>query len=86
MRRTEILQEIRRMRFEEVHFGWSESRLTQEEAFPASGQTSSVRSALRWRFRQFDPCQPRYRYHGLIGFSPSRRWFTNDAYGYSPTI
>ena len=32
MRRTEMLQEIRRMRFEEVYFGWSESRLTQEEA------------------------------------------------------
>jgi len=32
MRRTEILQEIRKMRFEEVYFGWSESWLTQEEA------------------------------------------------------
>jgi hypothetical protein len=32
MRRAEMLQEIRMMRFEEVHFGWSESRLTQEEA------------------------------------------------------
>jgi hypothetical protein len=32
MRRTEMLQEIRRMRFEEVYFGWSEDRLTQEEA------------------------------------------------------
>ena len=34
MRRTDpvILQEIRKMRFEEVYFGWSESRLTQEEA------------------------------------------------------
>ena len=74
------------MRFEEVSFGWSESRLTQEEAFPASGQTSSVRSAFRWRFRQSALCQPRHRYHGLIGFSPSRRWFTNDVYGYSPTI
>ena len=29
MRRTEMLQEIRRMRFEEVYFGWSERRLTQ---------------------------------------------------------
>jgi transposase len=27
-----MLQEIRKMRFEEVYFGWSESRLTQEEA------------------------------------------------------
>jgi len=32
MRRTEMLQEIRKMRFEEVYFGWSESRLSQEEA------------------------------------------------------
>ena len=32
MRRTEMLQEIRKMRFEEVYGGWSESRLTQEEA------------------------------------------------------
>ncbi len=32
MRRTEMLQEIRRMRFEEVYLGWSEDRLTQEEA------------------------------------------------------
>jgi transposase len=32
MRRTELLQEIRKMRFEEVYYGWSESRLTQEEA------------------------------------------------------
>ncbi|MDO8785446.1 MAG: hypothetical protein Q7J12_04435 [Syntrophales bacterium] len=32
MRRTEWLQEIRKMRFEEVYFGWSESRLTHEKA------------------------------------------------------
>ena len=32
MRRTEMLQEIRKMRFEEVYYGWNESRLTQEEA------------------------------------------------------
>lgn len=32
MRRTEMLQEIREMRFEEVYFGWNESRLSQEEA------------------------------------------------------
>lgn len=32
MRRTEILQEIRRMRFAEAYFGWSEDRLTQAEA------------------------------------------------------
>ena len=32
MRRTELMQEIRRMRFEEAYEGWAESRLTQEEA------------------------------------------------------
>ena len=32
MRRTEMLQEIRKMRFEEVYGGWNESRLTQEAA------------------------------------------------------
>jgi hypothetical protein len=32
MRRTELREETRKMRFEEVYFGWSESRLTQEEA------------------------------------------------------
>ena len=32
MRRTEIRQEIRKMRFEEVYWGRNKSRLTQEEA------------------------------------------------------
>lgn len=32
MRRTELLQEIRKMRFEEVYGVWTESRLSQEEA------------------------------------------------------
>ena len=32
MRRTEWLQEIRMTRFEEAFWGWTESRLTQEEA------------------------------------------------------
>lgn len=32
MRRTEWLQETRKMRFEEAHSGWQERRLTQEEA------------------------------------------------------
>lgn len=32
MRRTELLQEIRKMRFEEAYEGWQERRLTQEEA------------------------------------------------------
>lgn len=32
MRRTEVLQEIRKMRFNEAYAGWQASRLTQEEA------------------------------------------------------
>jgi len=32
MKRTEWLQETRLMRFEEAYEGWTESRLTQEEA------------------------------------------------------
>ena len=32
MTRTQVLQEIRRMRFEEAYGGWQERRLTQEEA------------------------------------------------------
>jgi transposase len=32
MRRTEILQEVRKMRFNEAYSGWQEGRLTQEEA------------------------------------------------------
>jgi hypothetical protein len=30
--RTNLLREIRKMRFEEVYGGWQERRLTQEEA------------------------------------------------------
>lgn len=32
MRRTEVLQEVRKMRFEEAYEGWQARRLTQEEA------------------------------------------------------
>ncbi len=32
MKRTQLLQEIKRMRFEEAYHGWTESRFTQEEA------------------------------------------------------
>src|SRR3970040_1034675 len=31
MKRTEVLQEVRRMRFEEAYEGWKKGRLTQEE-------------------------------------------------------
>ena len=32
MRRTELLQEVRKVRFEEACGGWQERRMTQEEA------------------------------------------------------
>ena len=32
MKRTELLQEVRKMRFEEAYEGWKKGRLTQEEA------------------------------------------------------
>ena len=32
MRRTELLQEIRKMRFEQAYAGWNGGRLTQDEA------------------------------------------------------
>jgi hypothetical protein len=31
MKRTELLQEVRKMRFEEAYGGWKRGRLTQEE-------------------------------------------------------
>ena len=37
MKRTEILQEVRQMRFEEVYKGWIARRLTQEEAAQVLG-------------------------------------------------
>jgi hypothetical protein len=32
MKRTELLQEVRKMRFEEAYEGWQRGRLTQQEA------------------------------------------------------
>ena len=32
MRRTEVLQEMRKLRFNEAYSGWTKNRLTQEEA------------------------------------------------------
>ena len=32
MKRTELLQEIRKMRFEEAWLGWDSGRLSQEQA------------------------------------------------------
>jgi transposase len=62
MRRTEMLQEIRKMRFEEVYSGWSESRLTQEEAAQILGVSDRT-------FRRYIN---RYEEKGLEGLSDKR--------------
>ena len=62
MRRTEMLQEIRKMRFEEVYFGWSESRFSQEEAARVLGVCDRT-------FRRY-VC--RYEETGLEGLSDKR--------------
>src|SRR5659263_364448 len=62
MRRTEIGQENRKMRFEEVYFGWNESRLTQESAALVLGVSDRT-------FRRYID---RYEEGGLEGLSDKR--------------
>ena len=62
MRRTELLQEIRTMRFEEVYAGWTERRLTQEEAARVLGVCSRT-------FRRY---MDRYEDGGLEGLADKR--------------
>ena len=62
MRRTEIGQENRKMRFEEVYFGWNESRLTQESAALVLGVSNRT-------FRRYID---RYEEGGLEGLSDKR--------------
>ena len=45
MTRTQVLQEVRRMRFAEAYGGWQERRLTQEEAARLLGVTGAGASA-----------------------------------------
>ena len=47
MKRTELLQEIRKMRFEEAHEGWESGRLTQAEAARLLGD-AFVRFGVIW--------------------------------------
>ena len=47
--RTKLLQEIRKMRFEEAYVGWQEQRLTQEQAAEILGVTD--RSFRRYTAR-----------------------------------
>ena len=62
MRWTEMLQEIRKMRFEEMYFGWSESHLTQEEAARILGVCDRT-------FRRYID---RYEQGGIEGLSDKR--------------
>jgi len=62
MRRTEYLEENRKMRFEEVYLGWNESRLTQETAALVLGVSDRT-------FRRYID---RYEEEGLAGLSDKR--------------
>lgn len=62
MRRTELLQEIRKMRFEEMCLGWQERRLSQEEAVQVLGVS------IRTFRRQIS----RYEESGLEGLNDKR--------------
>lgn len=53
MKRTEVLQEVRRMRFEEAYYGWQEGRLSQQEAAVLLGVCD--RSFRRYRDR-YESC------------------------------
>ena len=49
MRRTELLQEVRQMRFEEASGGWKRGRLTQEEAARILGVCDrTFRRYIQW--------------------------------------
>ena len=62
MRRTEILQEVRKMRFEEAYGGWTEGQLSQEEAARILGVCSRT-------FRRYTYC---YEENGLEGLLDKR--------------
>lgn len=62
MRRTEVLQEYRKMRFERVYTGWIKKELTQEEAARILGVSDRT-------FRRYIP---RYKEEGLAGLLDKR--------------
>lgn len=62
MRRTDLLQEIRKMKFEEVYEGWNEGRLTQAEAAQILGMCE----------RGFRRYLSRYEAEGLDGLIDRR--------------
>jgi hypothetical protein len=55
MRRTEVLQETRKMRFGEVYGGWKEGRLTQEQAALALGVCSRTFRRYLCRYEEDGP-------------------------------
>ena len=59
MRRTEMLQEIRKMRFEEVYSRWTARSLTQEQAAEIFGVSDRT-------FRRY---MARYEEEGGIGIA-----------------
>jgi len=62
MRRSELLQETRKMRFAEVYSGWTERRLSQEEAALILGVSDRT-------FRRY---RDRYEECGISGLSDKR--------------
>jgi hypothetical protein len=62
MKRTELLQEIRKMRFEEAYEGWNKGRLTQAEAAQILGMCE----------RSFRRYLARYEAEGLEGLIDRR--------------
>ena len=62
MRRTEVLQGLRRMKFEDIYGRWQQRRLSQAEAAEILGM--SERTFRRWR--------DRYQADGLEGLADRR--------------
>jgi len=62
MKRSEVLQEVRKMRFEESYEGWKERRLTQEEAAMLLGVCDRT-------FRRY---MMRYEDNGMEGLADKR--------------
>jgi transcriptional regulator with XRE-family HTH domain len=62
MKRSEVLQEVRKMRFEESYEGWKERRLTQEEAAMLLGVCDRT-------FRRY---LMRYEDNGMEGLADKR--------------
>lgn len=62
MKRTEVLQEVRKMRFEEAYYGWQEGRLSQQEAAVFLGMCDRT-------FRRY---RDRYEFCGMDGLMDKR--------------